>query len=81
MKRVLQCRGRRIAVEGVQLEPGHEKSMAREDERRKPAVVEFNLLERFLMAFVNLPFILVVPSLLVLVGAVGWAFVKSHHYI
>lgn len=55
--------------------------MAREDERRKPAVVEFNLLERFLMAFVNLPFILVVPSLLVLVGAVGWAFVKSHHYI
>ena len=53
-----------------------------EDTRRPPAskpapLPPLNAFERFLGSIVELPFVLVVPSLLALIFAIGYGFVRT----
>lgn len=43
----------------------------------RPAPMPLNAFERFLASFVDAPFVLVVPSLLALIMAIGYGFVRT----
>ena len=44
-------------------------------EQQRATAPELSRLESALITFVGLPFVLVVPSLVALIAAIGWAFV------